>query len=29
MVALANLPGNINEPIYLRRPDAVATADRP
>ena len=29
MVALANLPGNITEPIYLRRPDAVATADRP
>ena len=29
MVALANLPGNIMEPIYLRRPDAVATADRP
>ena len=29
MVALANLPGNIIEPIYLRRPDAVATADRP
>ena len=28
MVALANLPGNIIEPIYLRRPDAVATADR-
>ena len=29
MVALANLPGDIKEPIYLRRPDAVATADRP
>ena len=29
MGALANLPGNIIEPIYLRRPDAVATADRP
>lgn len=29
MVALVNLPGNITEPIYLRRPDAVATADRP
>jgi tRNA threonylcarbamoyl adenosine modification protein YeaZ len=29
MVALANLPGDISEPIYLRRPDAVATADRP
>jgi tRNA threonylcarbamoyl adenosine modification protein YeaZ len=29
MVALTNLPGNIIEPIYLRRPDAVATADRP
>lgn len=29
MVSLANLPGNITEPIYLRRPDAVATADRP
>jgi tRNA threonylcarbamoyl adenosine modification protein YeaZ len=28
MVALANLPGNINEPMYLRRPDAVATVDR-
>ena len=28
MVALVNLPGNISEPIYLRRPDAVATADR-
>ena len=29
MQALINLPGNITEPIYLRRPDAVATADRP
>ena len=29
MVALVNLPGNVIEPIYLRRPDAVATADRP
>jgi tRNA threonylcarbamoyl adenosine modification protein YeaZ len=28
MVSLVNLPGNIIEPIYLRRPDAVATADR-
>jgi tRNA threonylcarbamoyl adenosine modification protein YeaZ len=28
MVSLVNLPGNIAEPIYLRRPDAVATADR-
>jgi tRNA threonylcarbamoyl adenosine modification protein YeaZ len=28
MVALANLPGDVIEPIYLRRPDAVATADR-
>jgi tRNA threonylcarbamoyl adenosine modification protein YeaZ len=28
MVSLVNLPGNISEPIYLRRPDAVATADR-
>jgi tRNA threonylcarbamoyl adenosine modification protein YeaZ len=27
--ALVKLPGNIPEPIYLRRPDAVATADRP
>lgn len=26
--ALVSLPGNIVEPIYLRRPDAVATADR-
>jgi tRNA threonylcarbamoyl adenosine modification protein YeaZ len=29
MVSLVNLPGNITEPIYLRRPDAVATVDRP
>jgi tRNA threonylcarbamoyl adenosine modification protein YeaZ len=29
MVSLANLPGNATEPIYLRRPDAVATVDRP
>jgi len=29
MVSLANLPGHVREPIYLRRPDAVATADRP
>ena len=28
MVSLTILPGNITEPIYLRRPDAVATADR-
>lgn len=28
MKALVQLPGNIAEPIYLRRPDAVATADR-
>ena len=28
MVALVNLPGNMIEPMYLRRPDAVATADR-
>ena len=28
MVALVNLPGSITEPMYLRRPDAVATADR-
>jgi tRNA threonylcarbamoyl adenosine modification protein YeaZ len=28
MVALVNLPGNIIEPMYLRRPDAVATVDR-
>jgi tRNA threonylcarbamoyl adenosine modification protein YeaZ len=29
MNALVKLPGNITEPIYLRRPDAVATVDRP
>ena len=29
MQALVKLPGNITEPIYLRRPDAVATVDRP
>ena len=29
MKALVKSPGNITEPIYLRRPDAVATADRP
>jgi tRNA threonylcarbamoyl adenosine modification protein YeaZ len=29
MVSLANLSGDVTEPIYLRRPDAVATADRP
>ena len=28
MQALVALPGNLTEPIYLRRPDAVATADR-
>jgi len=28
MKALVEIPGNITEPIYLRRPDAVATADR-
>jgi len=28
MQALVKLPGNITEPIYLRRPDAVVTADR-
>jgi hypothetical protein len=28
MVALVILPGTITEPIYLRRPDAVATVDR-
>ena len=28
MQALVNLPGNITEPIYLRRPDAIATVDR-
>jgi len=29
MISLVNLAGDITEPIYLRRPDAVATADRP
>ena len=29
MHSLVKLPGNITEPIYLRRPDAVAMADRP
>ena len=28
MVSLSNLSGNITEPVYLRRPDAVATAHR-
>ena len=28
LLALVRLPGNITEPMYLRRPDAVATADR-
>ena len=28
MNSLVNLTGDITEPIYLRRPDAVATADR-
>ena len=28
MKALASLQGNITEPMYLRRPDAVGTADR-
>ena len=28
MKALVNLPGDTTEPIYLRRPDAVATVDR-
>jgi len=28
MKALVALTGNIIEPMYLRRPDAVATADR-
>ena len=28
MKALVALTGNITEPMYLRRPDAVATADR-
>ena len=29
LLAMATLSGNITEPIYLRHPDAVATADRP
>ena len=29
MQALVQLPGHLTEPMYLRRPDAVATADRP
>jgi tRNA threonylcarbamoyl adenosine modification protein YeaZ len=29
MKALVKLPGNITDPIYLRRPDAIAMADRP
>jgi len=29
MQALVKLPGDLTEPMYLRRPDAVATADRP
>ena len=28
LLAMAALSGNITEPIYLRHPDAVATADR-
>jgi len=28
LVSLTKLPENITEPIYLRRPDAVATAER-
>ena len=28
LLALAQLPGDITEPIYLRHPDAIATADR-
>jgi tRNA threonylcarbamoyl adenosine modification protein YeaZ len=28
MQALVGLPGDLTEPMYLRRPDAVATADR-
>ena len=28
MQALVQLPGNVVEPIYLRRPDAVAMVDR-
>ena len=29
MAALVKLTGNITKPMYLRRPDAVATVDRP
>ena len=29
MQALVKLPGDLTEPMYLRRPDAVATVDRP
>jgi len=29
MQALVQLQGDLTEPMYLRRPDAVATADRP
>ena len=29
LLAMAALSDNITEPIYLRHPDAVATADRP
>lgn len=29
LLAMAALSGNITEPIYLRHPDAVTTADRP
>jgi tRNA threonylcarbamoyl adenosine modification protein YeaZ len=29
MQALVKLSGDLTEPMYLRRPDAVATADRP
>jgi tRNA threonylcarbamoyl adenosine modification protein YeaZ len=28
LTSLVNLAGDVTEPIYLRRPDAVATADR-
>ena len=28
LLAMVSLQGNITEPIYLRHPDAVATADR-
>jgi hypothetical protein len=28
LLAMVALRGNISEPIYLRHPDAVATADR-